>query len=156
MTEVNWNAIPASNGRVMMSTKINAPETVTLMQETYTVSVDSDGDVRLVEDGGTPIDMSPAAARAIAKAILAMTSDAQAPAPVAAPAPIAAAKPAPPPTERAATRRWPWGVMKVGDHFFAPGNRPTINNTRAKVGKRFTTQAKTVNGVHGFLVWRMS
>jgi hypothetical protein len=135
-------------------TEIRAPKTGTMMPEIYTVSADADGDIRILENGGASIDMSPAAARAIAKAILALTGDTDAP--VAAPAPIAAAKPAPPPTERAATRRWPWGVMKVGDHFFAAGNRPTINYTRATIGKRFTTQAKTVGGVHGFLVWRMS
>jgi hypothetical protein len=110
------------------------------------------------DDGIEPLPHD--VARSMAKAIMLLIGVADAPqiaaAPVAAPAPIAAAKPAPPPTERAATRRWPWGVMKVGDHFFAAGNRPTINDTRATIGKRFATQAKTVGGVHGFLVWRMS
>jgi hypothetical protein len=147
-----------STGEVVarVCTEIRAPKTETMMPEIYTVSADADGDIRILENGGASIGMSPAAARAIAKAILAMTSDAQAPAPVAAPAPIASAKPAPPPPTRAATRKFPWASMRVGDSFFADGKRITINETKATRGKRFASQADTVDGVAGFRVWRMS
>jgi hypothetical protein len=108
--------------------------------------------IKVTPHAGSGMYISVAAARAIAKAILALTSDAQAPAPVAAPAPIAAAKPAP----KRHYSRHPWGKLRIGETFFVAGTvRPNPKGLEATNGKRFTTRAATEDGVDGFLVWRM-
>jgi hypothetical protein len=67
---------PAPDGvtvtAIVTHVEIYAPETETLKAGKYRVFVDSEGDIRLTEECGRIIEMSPAAARAIGAELIRM------------------------------------------------------------------------------------
>jgi hypothetical protein len=67
---------PAPDGvtvtAIVTHVEIYAPETATLEAGKYRVLIDSEGDIRLTEDGLRSISLSPAAARAIGAELIRM------------------------------------------------------------------------------------